>query len=84
MPPSTRTLNRTARPILRTFDRTENGYRFRFEYGSRTLILDADQEGRPLDCHLEYPLDLTVPPIAREVAVEQVRRVMLSRRAHRV
>ena len=83
MPPSTRTLTRTARPILRTFDRTECGYRFRFDYGPRTLILDADPDGRPLDAHLEYPLDLTVPPIAREVAVEQVRRVLLTRRVPR-
>lgn len=79
---ASRSLATTDRPILRTLDRTGNGYRFRFDYGSRTLILDADLDGRPLDVHLEYPLDLSVPPIAREVAVEQVRRVMLSRRVH--
>ena len=83
MPPLTSRPTTTARPILRTFDRTECGYRFRFDFGPRVLILDADPDGRPLDCHLEYPLDLTVPPLAREAAIEQVRRVLLTRRVPR-
>jgi hypothetical protein len=81
MPPSANgTLTTTNRPILRRVRPTPTGYRFGFEHGDSTLILDTDSRGRELDAHSEEPFRLGWPsPSVRASALEQVRRVLLVR-----
>lgn len=74
------TLTTNSRPILRRVRLTPTGYRFGFDLGDRTLILDTDSRGRELDAHTEQPFGLGWPsPKVRVQALEQVRRVLLVR-----
>lgn len=81
MPPSSTTLPATTRPTLRSFDRTVYGFRFRFDLGPKTLLIDTDEKGREFDSHLEWPPEFTVPPMARAAALEQIRKVLIIERA---
>ena len=84
MPPSSTTLSAPIRPILQTFDRTPGGYRFRFTYREKILILDTDHDGREFAVHLEWPPEDGWPSaFVREAALEQVRRILLTRRVPR-
>jgi hypothetical protein len=80
MPLSTPQKLQTRRPILQRVKVTETGFRFLFEHGPETLVLDTDHRGRELDAHVEYPLRHGWPSeFVRSHATEQVRRVLLAR-----
>jgi hypothetical protein len=71
---------RSGRPILRRVQQTPSGFRFAFDHGESTLILDTDSRGRELDAHSEEPFRLGWPsPSVQASALEQVRRVLLVR-----